>query len=148
MTDRPDPRPTAVPHQRPDPAAQRAVVRCGYCGRELTRHREEYAVLADSSYLHPTDATMDGHRVVAVCSDEHLDLLRAATPRFVEEQLWALQLDRATDHHRSGPLAAHARRAGLTTAQANRAVLWRRNHRTPGHTNESRGSSPGSSRHA
>ena len=100
---------------------------CAVCRRRLVDGREQYAVLADSSFLHPHDPSMDGRRVLAVCGDAHAASARAAARPFVDEELWSRQLDRAAqDHRRPVSLAGLARRAGLSHEQAQRAVRWRR----------------------
>jgi hypothetical protein len=101
---------------------------CGWCGRRVPRHGEQYAVLWDSSAIHPTDAGMDGRRLVVACGAEHVAELRAAARLWVDEEFWAGRLARAERGRPGRPESAHvlARRAGITTEQMQRALAWRR----------------------
>ena len=126
-------------HPRPRPAVNSAdpdtcALCCGLCQRPIIAGRAQYVVLRDSTVIHPEDPSMDGRRVVAACTSEHVDALQAAAPRWCDEQLWFGQLTRAQQRSHSGsplPLPTAARRAGLSIEQAQRALAWRRaEHRT------------------
>src|SRR4051794_31881121 len=52
--------------------------RCWWCGRWVAPARELYAVLADSSVVHPSDPARDGRRLVMACGDAHLTRLQVA----------------------------------------------------------------------
>ena len=118
---------------RPGPRADSATphardLYCGLCQRPIVAGRAQYAVLRDSSVVHPEDPSMDGRRAVAACTAEHVAALRAAAPPWCDEQLWFGQLARARQHAHHGaplPLATIARRAGLSLDQARRALAWR-----------------------
>ena len=78
---------------------------------------------------------MDGRRVLAACTAEHVAALRAAAPPWCDEQLWFGQLARARQHAHKGaplPIATIARRAGLSLEQAQRALAWRHAEPRPG----------------
>src|ERR1700712_4179550 len=62
---------------------------CAWCGRRITRHEEQYAVLWDSSAIHPSEPGMDGRRLVAACGAEHVARLRATARPRVAEEFWA-----------------------------------------------------------
>jgi hypothetical protein len=121
-------------HPRPPPSADHAEPHprdlcCGLCQRPIIAGRAQFVVLRDSSVIDPEDPSLDGRRVVAACTSEHVDALRAATPPWCDEQLWFGQLSRAQQQPHRGaasPLPAAARRAGLTLEQARRALAWRR----------------------
>jgi hypothetical protein len=107
---------------------------CGWCRRRIARHQEQFAVLWDSSAIHPTEAGMDGRRLVAACGAEHVAMLRAAARPWIEEELWAGRLARAErGHGRPEPEHALAHRAGITIEQMQRALAWRQVHPVPGH---------------
>jgi hypothetical protein len=120
-------------HDRPEPPEDRPVphareVCCGLCRRPIIAGRAQYVVLRDSSVIHPDDPILDGRRVVAACTSEHVDALRAAVPPWCDEQLWCGQLARVQQAHHGAPLPLPtlARRAGMSLGQAQRALAWRR----------------------
>jgi hypothetical protein len=120
-------------HARPGPPANGAdphtrELRCGLCQQPIFAGRAQYVVLRDSSVIHPDDPSMDGRRVLAACTSNHVDALRAAAPAWCDEQLWSGQLARVQQTHRTAPapLPTLARRAGLSLEQAQRAMAWRR----------------------
>jgi hypothetical protein len=120
-----------VPEERePEVSTVDARATCGWCGRRITRHAEQYAVLWDSSAIHPTEAGMDGRRLVAACGAEHVATLRATARPWVDEELWAGRLARAERGRHGRPESTHvlARRAGITIEQMQRAQAWRRGH--------------------
>jgi hypothetical protein len=130
-------------HRRPEQPEDRAnlhsrELHCGLCRRPIFAGRAHYIVIRDSSVIDTDDPSMDGRRVLAACSTEHVDALRAAAPPWCDEQLWCGQLARAQAQARPGapvPLAALARRAGLNLEQAQRALAWRRaDHRGDRHS--------------
>src|SRR3954464_14983157 len=83
-------------------AHREQAFRCELCQAPVPRGREQYAVLADSSVIDPRDPNMDGRRVVLACCGEHLATLRAAAPRWCDEQQWAGRLARANEgQHRA-----------------------------------------------
>jgi hypothetical protein len=129
-------RPTRVPRQR-EPGGQSSDDRiaCSWCGARITRHQEQYAVLWDSSAIHPTEAGMDGRRLLAACGSEHVRLLRASARPWVDEELWAGRLARAERGGHGRPTSTHAlaHRAGISVEQMQRALAWRRAHSTPDH---------------
>ena len=87
-------------------------------------------MLWDSSAIHPTEAGMDGRRLVAACGAEHVATLRAAARPWVDEEFWAGRLARAELGRPGRPESPHvlARRAGITIEQMQRAVAWRQGH--------------------
>jgi hypothetical protein len=101
---------------------------CDWCGCRVARHGEQYAVLWDSSAIHPTEAGMDGRRLVVACGAEHVTALRATARPWIDEELWAGRLARAERGRRGRPTSAHglARRAGISIEQMQRALVWRR----------------------
>jgi hypothetical protein len=116
--------------KRPPAAAEQLVHqhwRCGWCGRDLRRDREQFAIIADSTVIDQQDAALDGRRLVAACCRDHLAQLEATAPPWCDEELWSAQLARAAKgHDRSPPpLEVLARRAGLSIERARRAVEWR-----------------------
>jgi hypothetical protein len=117
-----------VPEGRePEPSAADDRATCGWCGRRITRHQEQYAVLWDSSAIHSTEAGMDGRRLVAACGAEHVATVRATARPWVDEELWAGRLARAERGRPGRPESSHvlARRAGITLEQMERALVWR-----------------------
>src|ERR1700712_3978251 len=73
----------------PGPSAPR------FSGREpraFTAGGAAPLVLWDSSAIHPTDAGMDGRRLVVACGAEHVAELRAAARLWVDEEFWAGRL--------------------------------------------------------
>jgi hypothetical protein len=126
------PRPSGrEPEERETEAAtfgDRAV--CGWCGRRVTRHEEQYAVLWDSSAIHPSEAGMDGRRLVAACGAEHVAAVRAAARPWVDEEFWAGRLARAECGRPGRPESRDvlAHRAGITVEQMQRALAWRQGH--------------------
>jgi hypothetical protein len=103
---------------------------CGWCGRRIRRHEEQYAVLWDSAAIHPTEAEIDGRRLIAACGAEHVATPRAAARPWVDEELWAGRLARAERGRHGRPESTHvlARRAGITIEQMQRALAGRQGH--------------------
>jgi hypothetical protein len=124
-----------VPEQPAAEAPTTDHTTCGWCRRRIARHQEQFAVLWDSSAIHPTEAGMDGRRLVAACGAEHVAMLRATARPWIDEELWAGRLARAERgrHGRPEPRHALARRAGITIEQMQRALAWRQVHPGPGH---------------
>lgn len=120
-------------HARPGTPADGAAPHprdlcCGLCQRPIVAGRAQYVVLRDSSVIDPDDPSMDGRRVFAACTSNHVDALRAAAPAWCDEQLWSGQLARVQQTHRATPLplSTLAHRAGLSLEQVQRAIAWRR----------------------
>jgi hypothetical protein len=114
----------------PEASATGDRATCDWCGRRITRRREQYAVLWDSSVIHPTEAGMDGRRLVTACGAEHVAALRTAARPWVDEEFWAGRLARAERGRPGRPESLHvlARRAGITIEQMQRALAWRQGH--------------------
>jgi hypothetical protein len=129
------PGPSALVPREREPEAPAVDDRgtCGCCGRRITRHEEQYAVLWDSSAIHPTEAGMDGRRLVAACGADHVTTLRATARPWVDEEFWAGRLARAERERPGLPELPHvlALRAEITVEQMQRALAWRQGHPGP-----------------
>jgi len=45
---------------------------CDFCGAVVSDETELYAFVPDSSAIHAHDPTLDGQRLVSVCTEDHL----------------------------------------------------------------------------
>ena len=115
--------------ERPPMARPLTLVTCvaGCASDRSSLAARSTLCFGDSSVIDPDDPSMDGRRVFAACTSNHVDALRAAAPA-VEEQLWSGQLARVQQTHRATPLplSTLAQRAGLSLEQVQRAIAWRR----------------------
>ncbi|HEY3561794.1 MAG TPA: hypothetical protein VGL05_30220 [Kribbella sp.] len=100
---------------------------CFVCGTVISDVSEVYALVPDSSAIHPNAPKMDGQRFVVACTEQHLEQLRerfAARP-FTNEELWAGKVLRAFDRVgaqlQPEQLAAAT---GLSLDQIERAAAW------------------------
>lgn len=90
--------------------------------------------VADSGYLHPTDAMRDGRRVTGACSAAHAyALIDRGRRRWVDEQLWLAKIDRLSAgwNRTRIDLDEIAELAGLTQGQLRSALRWRFRTRAP-----------------
>lgn len=101
--------------------------RCDYCGRPPEPGTERWALVPDSSFVHPSDPALDGRRVVTACGTEHLEeLIKRARREWTDEQLWLGQLARASVKPglRGASLRKVAYRARLSPEQLHRTLDW------------------------
>ncbi|MBA0127854.1 hypothetical protein H0B56_20100 [Haloechinothrix sp. YIM 98757] len=112
----------------PSTTARLSMVACEHCAKRLTADEYVEVTVPDSGYLHPDDRDQDGRRVTYACSTEHAEaLVERGTRAWVDEQLWARRVQRVSAYWRTHrmTLDQFARRAGLTSAQLDRALRWR-----------------------
>ncbi|MBA0124399.1 hypothetical protein H0B56_02455 [Haloechinothrix sp. YIM 98757] len=103
---------------------------CEWCGHTALEASLHQIVVADSSYVDPTDFTRDGRRRTHACCTEHASrLMDYGTRTWNDEQFWHAKLRRATRHC---PQAVPTRtpeqlasQAGLTAEQLARALRWK-----------------------
>ncbi|MET8977397.1 hypothetical protein ABZX85_17425 [Streptomyces sp. NPDC004539] len=115
---------------------------CDLCGQLLEEETELLALVEDSSAIHTSDAKMDGKRLVAVCSPEHLkELQRQYAERpYSEPELWAGKIARAVLAYPNGIKPKQLRReTGLTDQQIEAAVTWNNEQARQRRTDESGG---------
>ncbi|MGW5688994.1 hypothetical protein [Nonomuraea sp. NPDC003754] len=103
------------------------LVQCMWCGTKVADGSELFSVAPDSSMVHASDPTWDGHRVLIACSPEHLAVLQEHYRRrpFVDEELWAGKLARALEGvDCTPPLAELTEATGLSLEQLQRCLAW------------------------
>ncbi|MCX2182670.1 hypothetical protein KV205_19355 [Streptomyces sp. SKN60] len=87
-----------------------------------------YGRVRDSSSVHPINPARDGQRVLTCCSAAHLAELQQHYRRrpFVNEELWAMKIDRAMRQH-SHRLTNEQliRETGLNLIQLEASATWR-----------------------
>ena len=105
---------------------------CDLCGVAISNGAAAYSLVPDSSVLHARDPNLDGQRVLVACSPDHLGELqeRYRQRPFVNEELWAGKIGRATQDHPFGISEKELVEAtGLNLLQIERAVAWQRERR-------------------
>lgn len=101
---------------------------CDACGAVIDPNAEFYSFVRDSSVVHRVDPQFDGQRLVVACSRAHLQQVRDEYARrpWVDEELWAGQLDRALTAAGGQSSTEHlAAETGLTPTQIRRAAAWK-----------------------
>jgi hypothetical protein len=100
---------------------------CDLCHQAIATGTGMYAMVPDSSAIHPSDAELDGRRIVSACGPEHLGELQQLyhDRPFVNEELWTAKIDRALAQHPEGlsPLRL-AETTGLNLLQVEKAAFW------------------------
>lgn len=101
---------------------------CEYCGSSIERGGGLYALVPDSSHLHPSDPSKDGKRISNACSGTHAQLLiDLGRQSWIDEQLWSVKLTRVSArwNRSDATISAIASLAGITPRQLHRALDWR-----------------------
>ncbi|MFF3516176.1 hypothetical protein [Streptomyces sp. NPDC002573] len=99
---------------------------CDVCG-EVVLGRTFYALVPDSSAVHPVDPRLDGTRLLVGCSRGHLAALvdQYEDQTFMPAELWAGKIARTLRQHPKGISEADlARETGLTRDQVRLGVIW------------------------
>lgn len=110
-----------------DNSSAAAAEICDHCGAVVDDQTALYALVPDSSRVHPTNPRFDGKRLVVACGAEHLAELHAdydARP-WIDEELWAGKIHRALEAAGEGLKPDRLSAAtDLTDEQLQRAVAW------------------------